>query len=112
MNKNKIILAYPNVGSEAKRMSLYPPLSVLYLASNLEDFPVEIFDQRVDEPEKFDSLLAEEPICVGISTMTGIQIKYALELAEKTKAQGIPTFLGGVHPTILPEQTLEDERVD
>lgn len=112
MNKNKIVLAYPNVGSEAKGMSVYPPLSVLYLASNLKDFSVEIFDQRVDKPEKFDLLLDEKPICVGISTMTGIQIKYALELAEKTKKRNIPTVFGGVHPTIFPEQTLEDKRVD
>lgn len=66
----------------------------------------------MDKPEKFDLLLNEKPVCVGISTMTGIQIKYALELAEKTKKQGIPTVFGGVHPTILPKQTLEDERVD
>lgn len=112
MIKNKVVLVYPKVGSEAKGMSLYPPLSVLYLASNLKDFSVEIFDQRVDEPEKFDRLLNENPICVGISTMTGIQIKYALELAEKVKKHNIPTVFGGVHPTILPEQTLEDERVD
>ncbi len=112
MNKNKIVLAYPSVGSEAKGMSIYPPLSVLYLASNLRDFSVKIFDQRVDKPEKFDLLLNENPICVGISTMTGIQIKYALELAEKTKKKNIPTVFGGVHPTIFPEQTLEDPRVD
>ena len=110
--KIKILLIYPKVGSEAKGMSLHSPLSTLYIASYLKDFSVAIFDQRVDSIEKFYELLEQKPLCVGISTMTGIQIKYALELAEKVKEKEIPTVFGGVHPTILPEQTSEDRRVD
>src|SRR3989338_4388258 len=110
--KHKILLAYPKSGSEAKGMSFHPPLSLLYPASYLTDYSVAVFDQRVDPPERFIELLEQKPLCVGISTMTGVQIKYALELAEKSKQKGIPTVFGGVHPTILPEQTLEDPRVD
>ncbi|MEK6859188.1 MAG: radical SAM protein [Nanoarchaeota archaeon] len=108
----KILLVYPKVGSEAKGMSLHLPLSVLHIASYLKDFSVAIFDQRVDPIENFYKLLEQKPLCVGISTMTGIQIKYALEIAEKVKEKEIPTIFGGVHPTIFPEQTSEDRRVD
>ena len=110
--KAKVLLVYPKVGADAKGVSLYPPLSALYLACAMGDYPVVIYDQRVDEPEKFERLLADRPICVGFSIFTGRQITYALELAEKVKARGIPTVFGGVHTTIMPQQTQADERVD
>lgn len=110
--KYKILLVYPKVGSEAKNVSLYPPLSLLYLASYLKDFSVAIYDQRVDELEIFKQLLAQGPICVGFSVMTGPQIKFSLELAELVKEAKIPTVFGGVHPSILPDQTKRDWRVD
>lgn len=110
-NNIKILLVYPKVGAEAK-VSLHLPISLLYLASYLKDYSVAIYDQRVDPISDFYELLAENPLCVGFSLMTGIQIKHALELSQTVKEKNIPTVFGGVHPTILPEQTLEDERVD
>ena len=110
--KIKILLVYPKVGSEAKNVSLYPPLSLLYLAACLKDYAVAIFDQRVDDPSRFQTLLEQGPICVGFSIMTGPQIKYALELAAQVKSKNIPTVFGGVHATILPEQTQADPNVD
>lgn len=110
--KIKILLVYPKVGSEAKNVSLYPPLSLLYLAGYLKDFSIAIFDQRVDDMERFQILLDQDPLCVGFSVMTGPQIKFSLELAQIAKEANIPTVFGGVHPSILPEQTLKDKRVD
>jgi len=109
--KHKVLLVYPKVGADAK-VSLHLPASVLYPASYLKDFSVCIYDQRVDKPDDFERLLKEKPVCVGFSVMTGIQIKFALELAKIAQKHKIPTVFGGVHPTILPEQTLEDPRVD
>jgi radical SAM superfamily enzyme YgiQ (UPF0313 family) len=108
----KILLVYPKVGSEAKNVSLYPPLSLLYLAACLKDYSVAIFDQRVDELSRFQSLLEQDPICVGFSIMTGPQIKHALDLAASVKKKNILTVFGGVHATILPEQTQADHNVD
>lgn len=110
--ENKILLVYPKVGSEAQKVSLYPPLSLLYLASYLKDFSVAIFDQRVDRIEDFKALLEQKPVCVGFSVMTGPQIQFSLELAELARKMKIPTVFGGVHPSILPAQTKMDERVD
>lgn len=109
--KTKVLLVYPKVGAEAKA-SLYLPSTVLYLAAYLEDYAVAIFDERVDDVILFEKLLDENPLCVGFSIMTGIQITYALQLAERAKSRGIPVVFGGVHATILPEQTAEDHRVD
>lgn len=112
MKKRTVVLVYPRLGADARNMNLHPPIPLLYLASMLNDHEVHIFDQRVDAPERFELLLALDPICVGFSIFTGIQIKHALDLAEKVCQRGIPTVFGGVHATILPEQTVADRRVD
>jgi anaerobic magnesium-protoporphyrin IX monomethyl ester cyclase len=111
-SETKVLLVYPNTGSQARNVSLTAPLPLLYLASHLKDYAVAIFDQRIDPPEKLEYLLAQSPTCAGFSIMTGVQISAALELAETTKRSGIPTVFGGVHATLLPHQTQEDSRVD
>lgn len=111
-DRYKVLLVYPSVGSEARNVSVYPPLSVLHLAGYLKDYSVAIFDQRVDDIERFRALLWERPICVGFSVMTGVQIKHSLELAAMAKEMNIPTVFGGVHPSIFPEQTQSHELVD
>jgi hypothetical protein len=82
------------------------PLSVLPLAASLkqEGYGVRILDMRLEDYHHFrigDSLL------VGISYMSGLQIRYALEFARYVRTQGgsCPIVWGGVHPTLLPEQT-------
>ncbi len=107
-----VLLVYPKTGAQARNVSLYPPLPLLYLASYLDGYRVEIYDQRLEGMERFEGLLSQGPVCVGFSIMTGVQIKFALELAQIVKARNIPTVFGGVHPTILPHQTQDDERVD
>ncbi|MBU0568830.1 B12-binding domain-containing radical SAM protein [bacterium] len=66
-----------------------------------------------------DDMLVEEikklaiPKIVGISCLT-INSKRALELAEKIKQidPEVVTVLGGVHPTVLPEECLQKKGVD
>jgi len=112
MKRRTVVLVYPRLGADSRNMNLHPPISLLYLASMLGEYDVQIFDQRVDSLQRFNELLDKDPLCVGFSIMTGIQIEYALELAEKVCQRGIPTVFGGVHATILPEQTATDPRVD
>ncbi|KPK76274.1 MAG: hypothetical protein AMJ79_07275 [Phycisphaerae bacterium SM23_30] len=112
-NNRNILLVYPRTGADAPNISLHPPLSLLYLAAELRnDYRVAIYDQRTDEPQKYQQLLDQRPLCVGFSVFTGPQIKYALPLAQKAKDQNLTTVFGGVHPTILPQQTAQDDRVD
>ncbi len=46
--------------------------------------------------------------------MSGPQIRYGLEFARRVRAErpGCPIVWGGVHPTLLPEQTAASECVD
>ena len=78
-------------------------------------YEVRILDQRV-EPD-WRAILRQElekrPVCVGVSSMTGPQIRHALEISRMAKAHGAaPVVWGGIHPTILPAQTLENESID
>lgn len=111
-SNRKVLLVYPRVGADARKVSLHPPLSLLYLAAALPDYDVTLYDERTEAPERLDELLDQDPLCVGFSIFTGPQIRFALNLAQQVKDRGMPTVFGGIHPTILPEQTQQDPRVD
>jgi radical SAM superfamily enzyme YgiQ (UPF0313 family) len=78
-------------------------------------YDVRIIDQRTDRDwkRKLSDALTSDPLCVGITSMTGPQIRYAIGVSETVKSESeIPVVFGGVHPTLLPEQTIESENVD
>lgn len=89
------------------------PLSLLYIAAILkqEGFIVKILDMRLED---FRSCSIGEPVFVGISCMSGMQIKYALDFAWKVRKENpaCPIVWGGVHPTLLPDQTINSDLVD
>lgn len=89
------------------------PLALLYLASSLQEegFTVRILDMRLKDFRDFE---VGSPLFVGISCMSGLQIKYALEFARHVRVGNpfTPIVWGGVHPTLLPEQTASNDYVD
>ncbi len=94
------------------------PLNLLYPATTLTHagFSVKIVDQFAD-PQwqgKLRDALREKPICFGVSCMTGPQIIRALAASKLLKGlyPDVPVVWGGVHASILPEQTLENPYVD
>jgi anaerobic magnesium-protoporphyrin IX monomethyl ester cyclase len=93
------------------------PLGLLTVATplNRAGYQVRIMNQNI-EPDWEESLLAElktKPICVGITAMTGPQIWWGLKAAEVVKRNSdVPVVWGGVHPSLVPRQTLENEYVD
>lgn len=105
-----VVLFYPKLETVKPRLS---PMSVLSVAAPLvaEGYKVKIIDQRVDDDWRSTLLqsLKEKPLLVGFSSMTGQQILYALEATKLVKKNSkIPTVWGGVHPSLLPIQTLEN----
>jgi len=99
----------------AQRTTL--PLGLLAVATPLDaaGYTVKILDQQKDPAWKKSLLdaLAENPLCVGITVKTGPQIRYALKASRIIKENSdIPVVWGGVHPSLLPEQTLENENID
>jgi radical SAM superfamily enzyme YgiQ (UPF0313 family) len=92
------------------------PLALLSLAAWLRDreLPgdeIGIWDMRLDETPPFE---LDRVIVVGISAMTGAQVHYGL-LAARHLRQACPRAVivwGGIHPSLLPEQTLAHPLVD
>jgi radical SAM superfamily enzyme YgiQ (UPF0313 family) len=76
---------------------------------------VRIIDQATDSDWEA-SLLAElksGPVCVGVTSMTGPQIEWGLKASRLVKENShVPVVWGGVHASLLPEQTLESPYVD
>ncbi len=80
----------------------YAPLTLTTLASLVPaDIPadVQVLDEGVDEidPEQIDADL------VGISAITGTALR-AYDIAAQLRRRSIPVVLGGVHPTLMPEE--------
>lgn len=107
----------PRSGFQAhRRVEL--PLSVLCPATPLDraGYRVTIVDQFAS-PEwerEFEAALAERPVCLGITCMTGPQILRAIEASRAAKARhpGLPVVWGGIHASLLPEQTLDHAAID
>ncbi len=113
-----VVLVYPKTGFDIPKVSVDLPLSLLAV-SNLvsRDYNVKIIDQRVDPhwEESLKQELKSQPLCVGVTAMTSPQIHFALEAAKIVKEEnGDSTRLvwGGVHATLLPEQTVQHPLVD
>lgn len=113
-----VILIYPKTGVDFGA-TVAPPHAVLSIAAPLhrKGYKVKIVDQRIDSAwkEHLIEYLQRRPICVGISSMTGTQIYFAIQAAKVVRrlTNGkVPIVWGGAHPSSVPEQTLQSEFVD
>ena len=77
-------------------------LSLLTVAAETpEGAEVEIVDEQIDEVP-----LDAEVDLVGISCMTAAAPR-AYELAAEFRQRGVPVVLGGMHPTLCPEEAIQ-----
>lgn len=111
----KIVLVQPKTG-EWDFAGSRPPDSLLAIAAlpHKEGYNVKIIDQRIDKNWR-ETLRREikDAMLFGTSSMTGPQIKYALEASKIVKQNSeIPVVWGGVHSSLLPEQTIENKNID
>ncbi len=107
--KPKVLLVYPG----SKIMGFTYPMGLLYVAHALRkiNIDVSIFHMGVDN---IKNLKLEKYLFVGISMLTGEMILNGLGVARLIKNYNskIPIVLGGVHPSLLPEESLENDLVD
>ncbi|MDH4135862.1 MAG: B12-binding domain-containing radical SAM protein [Anaerolineae bacterium] len=89
------------------------PLGLGYLAAVLEraGHPVQIYDAVVEDEPLGDVLERVKFEVVGISSTTPL-INEAWEAAREAKAHGAVTILGGPHPTLLPDESMQRPEVD
>lgn len=113
----RIVLVQPNIGDwDDLRSHPSLPLSLLSAARMVaKEFDTVLIDTRIERNWKtrLKQELEKEPLCVGVTSMTGRQIGYALEISGFVKEiSDIPVVWGGIHPTILPESTLSNNNID
>lgn len=96
-------LTLPGFAERGKTIASLPSLSLLTLAALTPDHhEVEYFE--VDDIEELDRL----PDCdvAAFSSYTA-QIKDAYTLADIYRAEGVPTVIGGLHVSVLPDEALQ-----
>jgi anaerobic magnesium-protoporphyrin IX monomethyl ester cyclase len=89
------------------------PLQLLHVAGALQraGYRPRILDLRLHDHRR---LSLGDPVFVGITAMSGPQIRYGVEFAHHVRAAlpGTAIVWGGVHPTLLPEQTVASPAAD
>jgi anaerobic magnesium-protoporphyrin IX monomethyl ester cyclase len=107
---NDILLVFPG---KYHAPNAQVPLALLHLASPLlhEGFKVKLLDMRIED---FGNFKIGNPLFVGISSIHDSQIPYGIEFAKKLRAESpsSPIVWGGVHSSLMPEETLESQHVD
>ena len=110
----KVILFYPKI-SDVEILKIVPLslLSILRYIPNKYDYKIFTeFDE--DYINKTLNEIDENTLCVGVSSMTGNQIKGGVELSKLVKKRfpKLPIIWGGWHPSLLPIETLKEPFVD
>jgi len=96
-------LTLPGFVERGKTIASLPSLSLLTLAALTPD------RHEIDYVEVADiKQLKDLPDCdlAAFSSYTA-QVKDAYQLADRYRAKGVPTVIGGLHVTCLPEEALE-----
>ncbi len=111
------VLLFPRTGTmDIKGVLVEIPQSLLFIAAFLEKakLSTKIIDQRVEKDWKTALRReAKNTKLVGISAMTGKQIDYGLKAAKVVRESSDAKIVwGGIHPSLMPEQTIRNDLVD
>jgi radical SAM superfamily enzyme YgiQ (UPF0313 family) len=109
----KIVFFFPSFASSEATA----PLGILAVATPLirAGFQIVLIDSTITPNYKQRVLEeAKDAICLGVSLVTGTMIRETVEIARAVKEWNpdFPIILGGWHPSLLPDQTLEASCVD
>lgn len=113
---NEIVLI--KLESDRKNHLKAPPYGILYLASALEKagFGIKLYHEFASKSSIktiVDDVLLRKPLLVGFSALTGPSLIPAIQTSKRIKAKSnIPVIWGGLHPTMLPAQTLKSPYID
>ena len=115
--KKNFIIIYPSPSLDQYNPLTVLPLGGLYLADALikKGYSVTILDDGIEGIKKqLSSLINSGTVALGISSLSGIQLRNALIIAKfiREKYKNIPIIWGGAHVTVIQQQTLQSELVD
>jgi anaerobic magnesium-protoporphyrin IX monomethyl ester cyclase len=112
-SSKKVVFFFPSFASSEATA----PLGVLAVATPLirAGYQVVLIDSTIT-PDFKKRVLEEvrDAICLGISLVTGPMIRETVEIGRAVKKWNpdFPIILGGWHPSLLPDQTLQADCVD
>lgn len=114
-----ILLVQPRMGFWG-HVVRHVPLSLLHVAAGpvIRGLRVELMDLRLLSAggwrEALRLRLARgDVLLVGISVMTGIPVASAVEVSTVARTEyGLPVVWGGPHPTVAPEEVLDEQAAD
>ncbi len=99
----KVTLIQPTIGrvgdKKLERPWTLEPLSIAILAGvTPKNIELKFYDDRIENVDYNDST-----DLVGISVETSTALR-AYEIAKHYRDRGVPVVIGGVHPTLLPDE--------
>jgi len=97
--KLELIAPATNKNRRKQKKTIIPPLSLAMVAAlTPPDIEVSLTDENVTVID-----FQKETDLVGITVLT-ITAKRAYEIADTFRARGVKVVLGGIHPSMLPEE--------
>ncbi|MBF0429035.1 MAG: B12-binding domain-containing radical SAM protein, partial [Magnetococcales bacterium] len=115
----QIVLFRPREHYSSRLPSNHVPLGLICVATALQEagFSVVILDTSdtsMDPLTRLDAVVGPETLLAGVGVMTGYQIDGAIRFSRAVKAlrQDLPVVWGGLHPSMLPEQTIRHPAAD
>ncbi len=113
MASKKIVFFFPSFTSAEATA----PLGILAISTPLlrAGYEIKLIDSTITP--NFQQRVIEEladALCLAISLVTGPMIRETVAIAREAKRvyPNKPVVLGGWHPSLLPDQTLEAEFID
>lgn len=97
----KITFIRPNMPSK-RSGSVIEPLSIAILkAQTPEDVELSFYDEFIEAiPEHIETDL----IAITVQTFTAFR---AYQIADRFRQQRIPVVMGGIHPTLMPDEAIK-----
>src|SRR5690554_540068 len=103
--KKRLVLINPSnpckIGLTVNKSSRFPPLGLGIIAAlTPEDWDIKIID------ENFNTFKYEDADLVGITAFTSSVVR-AYEIAKEYRKKNIPTIIGGIHASMLPDEAIQ-----
>lgn len=94
----------------------YPPIGCLYLADALkqQNIDTDIIDSKVDFSELEKIITESNSKAVNMSVITSPEIENFVNISKYIKSEhpDIKIIWGGIHPTLNPEQCINETYID
>lgn len=93
-----------------------PPLGLLYVGDALKKagYKVQVLHISTEKVDEYvEKVIETAPIYVGFSVFTGTTMRAYADMCRKIKKlSDIPIVWGNAHPSLLPEQCLQETYID